>query len=593
MSIETPSATHIQVENVSDYAQYFNQVAEAVARVGSVTFVSPNDGLSLSTQEQADLAQQMAHTVVFEHITEADAEHAVVAEAAGVLPPVHFESAQPIPITTAEAVIKPPVGKGPYRCETCDKVYPKWNQLQRHIRTHDDDKPFRCTVCNDSFNIEANLKLHLATHPQNDNRQPTCPECGKTFTRTASLKAHIILHVKEESLMCTECGDEFSLQGQLVRHMREHRQDQEGKRSYPCRQCTQEFPKLTLLREHMKQHYRIKSSLSHRSYKRNIDRSSFHHKCHHCGKSFQKPSQVLRHIRIHTGERPFDCKMCDKTFNQKGALQIHMTKHTGERPHICEFCSATFSQKGNLRAHIQRVHSLCKDADGPIFKCDDCSCVFRKLGSLNAHISRSHSESADLSTQIEVQPLADNDKVIHQIIELSVQSAAKDLNGEAECMNADILQQALENSGLPSVNIGGEQDENEDASGNIDSVPASLAQTITTMAVHDTATGCIKRHTIRKVNGVRWHQCTYCSKEFKKPSDLVRHIRIHTHEKPYKCNQCFRAFAVKSTLTAHQKTHLGIKEYKCEACNKMFSTLGSLRVHSRLHTGNVFLLWFY
>ena len=106
--------------------------------------------------------------------------------------------------------------QGPYRCETCDKVFQKWNQLQRHIKTHDDDKPFRCTQCNDSFNVEDNLKLHMATHPQNDNRQPTCPECGKTFTRTASLKAHIILHVKEENLMCTECGDEFSLQVNII-----------------------------------------------------------------------------------------------------------------------------------------------------------------------------------------------------------------------------------------------------------------------------------------------------------------------------------------------------------------------------------------
>jgi uncharacterized Zn-finger protein len=38
----------------------------------------------------------------------------------------------------------------------------------------------------------------------------------------------------------------------------------------------------------------------------------------------------------------------------------------------------------------------------------------------------------------------------------------------------------------------------------------------------------------RRVGTVRWHQCSYCSKEFKKPSDLVRHIRIHTHERPYK-----------------------------------------------------------
>ena len=88
-----------------------------------------------------------------------------------------------------------------------------------------------------------------------------------------------------------------------------------------------------------------------------------------------------------------------------------------------------------------------------------------------------------------------------------------------------------------------------------------------------------------QVNGIRWHQCTYCTKEFKKPSDLVRHIRIHTHEKPYKCRQCFRAFAVKSTLTAHIKTHTGVKDFQCEVCNKMFSTQGSLKVHLRLHTG--------
>ncbi len=92
-----------------------------------------------------------------------------------------------------------------------------------------------------------------------------------------------------------------------------------------------------------------------------------------------------------------------------------------------------------------------------------------------------------------------------------------------------------------------------------------------------------------QINGVRWHQCTYCTKEFKKPSDLVRHIRIHTHEKPYKCTQCFRAFAVKSTLTAHVKTHSGIKEFKCHVCEKMFSTQGSLKVHMRLHTGKISL----
>lgn len=38
----------------------------------------------------------------------------------------------------------------------------------------------------------------------------------------------------------------------------------------------------------------------------------------------------------------------------------------------------------------------------------------------------------------------------------------------------------------------------------------------------------------RCVGNVRWYACTFCHKEFKKPSDLIRHLRVHTQEKPFK-----------------------------------------------------------
>eukprot|EP00092_Neocalanus_flemingeri_P017935 GFUD01019408.1.p1 GENE.GFUD01019408.1~~GFUD01019408.1.p1 ORF type:complete len:268 (+),score=56.94 GFUD01019408.1:343-1146(+) len=79
--------------------------------------------------------------------------------------------------------------------------------------------------------------------------------------------------------------------------------------------------------------------------------------CSVCDKKFMKPSQLVRHMRVHTGERPFACLMCRKSFNQKNALQIHMKKHTGERPYVCPFCQYAFSQKGNLKTHIQRSHA--------------------------------------------------------------------------------------------------------------------------------------------------------------------------------------------------------------------------------------------
>jgi transcription elongation factor Elf1 len=55
--------------------------------------------------------------------------------------------------------------------------------------------------------FQSNLILHKATHNVDD---PRCPECNKKFSRIASLKAHVMLHEREESLFCSECGDEFS-----------------------------------------------------------------------------------------------------------------------------------------------------------------------------------------------------------------------------------------------------------------------------------------------------------------------------------------------------------------------------------------------
>ncbi|KAJ1195381.1 hypothetical protein NDU88_004661, partial [Pleurodeles waltl] len=55
--------------------------------------------------------------------------------------------------------------------------------------------------------------------------------------------------------------------------------------------------------------------------------------CTECGKSFTEKNHLLKHHRIHTGEKPYHCTKCEKSFIRKTILIRHQRIHTGEKPY--------------------------------------------------------------------------------------------------------------------------------------------------------------------------------------------------------------------------------------------------------------------
>ncbi|XP_042231476.1 uncharacterized protein LOC121872627 isoform X2 [Homarus americanus] len=202
--------------------------------------------------------------------------------------------------------------------------------------------------------------------------------------------------------LCESCGEGFSWREKLEKHLR--LAEQHGTHNqkellmfgdFQCNMCGKTFNKRTTYLQHIKWHEDredIPCVICGTMFKQTDLR---HHlmevhsndslPCCYCGKLFTSRKYLEKHELVHQGGN-FPCPECGKTFSQKSNMQQHLKTHTLDKEYSCEHCGQTFNQRAGLCQHLKKHFGPTEFND----ECEVCGQYFSNDYNLKVHKKKIH-----------------------------------------------------------------------------------------------------------------------------------------------------------------------------------------------------------
>ncbi|MCL4154706.1 UNVERIFIED_CONTAM: hypothetical protein GTU68_014409, partial [Idotea baltica] len=131
------------------------------------------------------------------------------------------------------------------------------------------------------------------------------------------------------------------------------------------------------------------------------------HKCSFCGRGFLKLQNLQRHVRTHTGEKPFFCNICGRGFVRMQNLQRHVRTHTGEKPYFCNLCDYRAKISSSVYRHIRYTKE-------DRVTCPHCFKLFGQAEDLRRHVRTHTGEKPYMCTQCQFRSAVRSSVVRHK-----------------------------------------------------------------------------------------------------------------------------------------------------------------------------------
>lgn len=443
-----------------------------------------------------------------------------------------------------------------FKCKDCSYTCKFPSQYIRHLRTHSGEKPFNCPDNDIAYNRRSALNVNCEKHLSNSVDHPVINM--KTLSQDHGIEEYERKNKNQVSQASTLTNDSENVGYGKVN--------------------MNTFP---------------------------IPVKGIKHVCQFCRKPFSFRSELSRHLRVHTGEKPYTCKVCGKSFAQLFVLRNHEVTHWSSTSYKCTVCGESFKHHSVAKKHscsfVRANHDeQSKRHTKPLisYTCHICKKTFFQKRGFHVHMKTHTGEKPFLCSYCDQRFQRLFEFNAHQqhceIFRQKKEESDFHVNARKASGTFCLNNQMGHSSLIPSAFHGSFpkciEPKKIDYAEFTENPYKKAMKTSNKIFQSSFLSSNHLSHLVSKLNKLdsrsdpRKYLCPNCGRLFRHMGRLRAHMLTHSRNQSYSCGSCGKTLDNWKKLWQHQRVHRQRKgRFTCPVCGQGFRFVGPYKGHMKKH----------